>query len=52
MENNLKCANFGSFYGFIRSFSRVRIDAKLSENQVLCLYKFYCFTQTAAFIPK
>ena len=34
MENNLKYANFGSFYGSIKSFSRVPRDAKLSENQV------------------
>ena len=34
MENNLKLANFVSFYDSIRSFSKVPIDAKLSENQV------------------
>ena len=39
MENNLKYSNFRSFYGSIRSFSRVPRDAKLSENQVKCLYK-------------
>ena len=42
MENNLKYANFGSFYGSIRSFSRVPRDAKLSENQILLLYSDCC----------
>ena len=34
MENNQNCANVGSFYGSIRSFSRVLDDAKPSENLV------------------
>ena len=35
MEKNLKYANFWSFYGSIRSFSRVPGDANPSKNQVL-----------------
>ena len=34
MENNLKYANFASFYSSIGTFSSVPGDAKHSENQV------------------
>ena len=52
METNLKYEKVWSFYGSIRSFSRVPGDAKPLENQVKCFCKFYCFSQTATFIPK